>query len=847
MQSTENLLKAQAEKLRQCKQQLKVQAALYSMLNLISHVLIRAISEPILFNDVCKTILTHTSFNSVSISVFNKPKQQFELSVIEGDEINSQSGVTFPLTQFCDILGSIALFTREADYFTPDVCALLNTMAQDISFTLEALRLEQYRQQAETVLLEKEENLSVTIDAISDGVIVTDAQGAVIRMNPVAQTLTGWKFKHADGDLFSSVFNIIDTQSRQKIVCLAEKILQQQTGIEVIEHTTLVAKQLNEHQITGSIAPIYDKNKVLTGAVLVFQDVTEQYATINALKMSEQRFRDVIEASNAYIWELNKEGKYTYLTDKVTLTKGYKPEALIGHSPFEFIAPEEVTLLSKQVNAEIKKQGKFELVLQNITPTGETLWEELKGQVILDENKEFIGLRGVGVSINQRKKNEAEIKRLAYYDPLTSLPNRRMLIDGVTKELAIARKNNTFGALLFLDLDHFKTLNDSLGHAVGDELLVQIAERLTQQLRPQDLAARIGGDEFIVLLPNLSEVFEMAVQHADEIIKQISAILQEPYKLKNHSHFSSSSIGATIFPQENQTATVILKQADTALYRAKDMGRNTFRFYHPNMQIKARNRLEMEKNLRIALQKNQFQLYYQPQLNHQGELIGAEALLRWFLPDSGLIPPVKFIPIAEESGIMLEIGLWIFNQCFREVKKWIDQGLLQAHQHISINVSPKQFKQANFVQQLIDIVSETQINPSNFILEVTEGIFLTNIDNTIEKMLHLRGLGFTFSIDDFGTGYSSLSYLKRLPLNELKIDKAFIDDIIEDIDDQIIVKTIIAMAKHLQFSVIAEGVETKAQLEFLKTNDCKHYQGYFFSKPLNHVDFEDYMRTHIVL
>jgi EAL domain-containing protein (putative c-di-GMP-specific phosphodiesterase class I) len=297
-----------------------------------------------------------------------------------------------------------------------------------------------------------------------------------------------------------------------------------------------------------------------------------------------------------------------------------------------------------------------------------------------------------------------------------------------------------------------------------------------------------------------------------------------------------------MFPQEQHNAAAILKQADTALYRVKANGRNTFQFYHPQMQETAYKRLEMEKNLRIAINEDQFLLYYQPQFNHLGKLIGAEVLLRWVHPTLGFIPPDQFIPVAEEAGLIVEIGNWIFTHVFEQLKNWQQAGLLKSNQHISINVSPKQFEQDNFFQVLADKIAVIGFNSHAVILELTEGAFLTDIDKTVEKMLQIRSLGFTFSIDDFGTGYSSLAYLKRLPLNELKIDKAFVDDIEYDHDDRAIVETIISMANHLRLTVIAEGVETQQQLEFLKNNGCLHYQGYFFSKPLGKEAFEDFLR-----
>lgn len=757
---------------------------------------------------------------------------------------NIHASAAFPIRKFQKTIGAFNIYADQADYFSADIIGLLNEMAQDISYALENLELEHRRKQAEDMLRDREEKLAVTLNSIGDAVIVTNVCGAITTMNPVAEALTGWHFAQARGKNLAEVFVIVNTLTKEPASNPVEQILQEERVIRLPEHSTLISRQGTEFQISDSAAPIRDKNNQIIGVVLVFQDITEQYATYAALKLSEERFKDVIASSGAYIWELDMELRYSYLTPEVELIKGYPVAQLLGHRPVEFIVPEQAELVLQTMQSALDRKSSFELIYQNINPDGETLWEEVKGQVVLDEQGQAIKLRGAGVSINQRKQAEAEIERLAYYDTLTNLPNRRLLSNRLADEIVTSKRHGTFGAVLFLDLDHFKNLNDSLGHAIGDELLIQIAERLKNQLREEDFVARLGGDEFVILLPDLSDTLESAINNVRKVTEKIFAALREPYLLKNYSYHSNSSIGITLFPQEQQNAATILKQADTALYRVKASGRNMFQFYHPQMQETAYKRLEMEKNLRIALNEDQLQLYYQPQLNHLDQIVGAEVLLRWIHPYTGFISPDQFIPIAEEAGLIVEIGDWIFNHVFNQLKSWQQSGLLKSNQHISINVSPKQFEKDNFFQALSKIVRQTGVDASSIILELTEGAFLNNIDTTIEKMLQLRSLGFTFSIDDFGTGYSSLAYLKRLPVKELKIDKAFVDDIEHDSDDRAIIETVIAMAQHLKLSVIAEGVETQQQLDYLKENNCLNFQGYFFSKPLDKNAFESYLRQH---
>ncbi|MDQ7091034.1 MAG: EAL domain-containing protein [Methylococcales bacterium] len=876
-------------------QNLKRQMDLYSLLSASNQLIIRAKSQQKLFDDICQITVEKKQFSLAWIGLLNHQTSKIEVAaksgsaenylenifisvnpeipegqgataiairenthVINNDFLHAirnkpwyrvakkkpiQSSAAFPIVKFGLVVGAFNIYADVKNYFSTDLISLLDEMAQDISFALENILLNQLRNKAEAALLEKEKNLSVTLDSIGDGVIVVNKIGLITRMNPVAESLTGWKEKDVLRLPFDNIFHIINTSTRKEVINPIHQVLREKKIVGLANHTTLISKQGVEYQISDSAAPILDEGKQIVGAILVFQDVTKQYITMEALKLSELRFRDVIEASEAYIWEVDLEGYYTYLTEKVEAIKGYKRSELLGHKPFEFMPEEEeiVSAMSILKNV-IHEKGKFELTHRNITAKGTILWEEVKGQVVINNEGNVSGLRGVGVSINQRKQDEAEIQRLAYYDSLTSLPNRRMINNRLADEISAAKRHHFFGALLFIDLDHFKNLNDSLGHEVGDELLVQIAKRLKNELRKEDIAARLGGDEFIVLLTHLSLNLESAVTKVRKVTEKLLQELRRPYQLKEHQYYNSSSIGIALFPIKNENAEIVFKQADTALYQAKDKGRNNFLFYHPQMQAMANKRLEIEKDLRIALLEKQLQLYYQPQVNQQKELIGSEVLLRWKHPTKGYIPPDQFIPIAEEVGLIIEIGDWIIQQGFQQIKQWEESKFLKKGQKFSINVSPNQFKEEYFANKLIQQINKIGINPKLIILELTEGTFLDDITETVEKMKHLKNLGFIFSIDDFGTGYSSLSYLKRLPIDELKIDKAFIDDLENDSDDQIIIDTIIAMAKHLKLSVIAEGVETQPQFEFLKAHGCFNYQGYLFSRPLNTQDFEDYMQ-----
>jgi diguanylate cyclase (GGDEF)-like protein len=431
------------------------------------------------------------------------------------------------------------------------------------------------------------------------------------------------------------------------------------------------------------------------------------------------------------------------------------------------------------------------------------------------------------------QNREAEIFNLAYYDPLTNLPNRRLLMDRLNQALIASGRSQAFGALLIIDLDQFKTLNDTQGHDIGDQLLIAVAQRLTENVRQDDTVSRPGGDEFVVILDNLSPDETAAAQQAEMIAEKIRAALNQSYQLAGveQMHESTASIGMTLFQGHDNSTDVLLKQADVALYQAKDSGRNKVRFFNPDMQAAINSRTALESALRQALNKNELQLYYQPQVDQLGRIIGAEALLRWQRPGIGMVSPAAFIPLAEESGLILPIGDWVLQTACAQLTAWAGNDQTRDLQ-LSINVSARQFHQAEFVGQIASCLARSGINPTRLKLELTESIVLDNVEEVIQRMQKLRNLGISFSMDDFGTGYSSLSYLKRLPLDQLKIDQSFVRDISIDFNDAAIVRAILAMSQSLGLKVIAEGVETPAQHEFLLANGCLTFQGYLFGKPM---------------
>jgi len=440
--------------------------------------------------------------------------------------------------------------------------------------------------------------------------------------------------------------------------------------------------------------------------------------------------------------------------------------------------------------------------------------------------------------ITLRKAAEDEIKSLAFYDPLTGLPNRRLLMNRLEQALVGTTRFHRKGALLFVDLDDFKTLNDTLGHDKGDLLLQQVAKRLTSCIREGDTVARLGGDEFVVMLEDLSANSLEAAQQAETVGSKILVALNQPYQLARFSHHSTPSIGVTLLGEQQEAVDEPLKRADLAMYQAKAAGRNTLRFFDPQMQAVVSARAELETSLRQAtLAKDQFVLYYQAQVTGEGKLTGAEALLRWKHPQRGMVSPAEFIPLAEETGVILQLGHWVLETACCQLALWSSRAEM-AHLTIAVNVSARQFHQRDFVDQVLAVLARTGSNPQRLKLELTESLLISNVEDVIAKMTALKAQGVGFSLDDFGTGYSSLSYLKRLPLDQLKIDQGFVRDILVDPNDAAIAKMVVALAGSLGLAVIAEGVETEAQRDFLADQGCHAYQGYLFSRPLPLEAFE---------
>ena len=509
---------------------------------------------------------------------------------------------------------------------------------------------------------------------------------------------------------------------------------------------------------------------------------------------------------------------------------GYLPEDVVGQPLEVFHSATHDDLFCAEVWMRVDTTGSWHGEICGQRKSGELYPEWLSLATVKDSEGQISHYVGTIADMTERKAAEAEIEYLAFYDQLTRLPNRRLLLDRLQQAIAASTRNGAEGALLIIDLDNFKDLNDTLGHDKGDMLLKLVAERLTSCVRHGDTVARLGGDEFVMMLEGLSQRPDEAAAQSKRIGETILNLLNQPYPLANREYHSTPSIGVTLFSDQQHSVDELLKRADLAMYKAKEAGRNTLRFFDPDMQAAVAARTAIEADLRIGLREGQFIVYYQPQVGICGELTGVEALVRWNRPQRGLIAPGEFISIAESSGLILPLGRWVLETACRQLVVWASDPATK-HLDMAVNVSARQFHHAEFVRSVLDVLEATGANPSRLKLELTESLLLADVDDVINKMELLKQRGVGFSLDDFGTGYSSLSYLKRLPLDQLKIDQSFVRGIVTSEDDAAITSTIVALAKNLGLSVIAEGVETEEQLALLAGQGCHAYQGYLFGRP----------------
>jgi len=593
----------------------------------------------------------------------------------------------------------------------------------------------------------------------------------------------------------------------------------------MIENTNLLAEKLL-HELQVHQIELEMQNEALREAQIKLDESLARYVDI--YEFAPVGYLTITD--KGLIAELNLTGASLVGLDRRDILK--RPFA-------RFVGPEDADRWHLHFASALNSDAKLNCELAVLRGDGSKIHIRMDSLRYLKDGQSP-SLRVALTDITERKQAENKINQLAYFDQLTGLPNRALLQDRLKKATASSLRSGRYGALLLIDLDYFKSLNDTLGHDMGDLLLMQVAQRLTECVREEDTVARQGGDEFVVMLANLSEIQSEAASLVEQIAGKINTALNQTFELKDVSYDITPSIGASVFLGHQVESETIMKQADLAMYKAKEAGRNTLRFFDPDMARDVLMRASLDKDLRNALQKQQFVVHYQAQVT--GSLVtGVEALLRWQHPVRGLVFPGEFISVIEETGLILLVGQWVLETACKQLANWANQPEM-SHLTVAVNISARQFNHEDFINQVLMALDRSGADPERLKLELTESVLVNNVEEIIAKMTALKAKGVGFSLDDFGTGFSSLSYLKRLPLDQLKIDQSFVRDILTDPNDAAIAKMIVVLAESLGLAVIAEGVETEAQRDSLTQQGCHAYQGYLYSRPLPLDEFESFAR-----
>ncbi|MBM3106846.1 PAS domain S-box protein [Pseudomonas sp. V1] len=676
-------------------------------------------------------------------------------------------------------------------------------------------------------LTSSEEKFASLFQASPDPICVTrQDSGQFIEINPAFTQTFGWNAADVLNHTAEEIGLWAESAERARRI---EQVIRD----EALNNVAVVINHKDGQPLTCVISSRLITVDEQPCSVTTLRDITQQQRAEAALKASEEKFAKAFHSSPDAITITELEsGRYLEVNDGFCRLTGYSTHEVIGRSVYDIgiWADEKQRAV---LIAEFMEKGRVhhrEMLGRH--KGGDILTVEVSIEPITLNETQCLLLTARDVS--QLKNAQAQIRHLAYHDPLTNLPNRALLMDRLSQQIALLKRHNLRGALLFLDLDHFKHINDSLGHPVGDTVLKIITARLEASVRLEDTVARLGGDEFVVLLSGLEGSRDEVTDKVRELADTLRELLAEPMFLDGQRLQVTPSIGVALIPDHGSTPADLLKRADIALYRAKDSGRNTTQLFHASMQKAASERLRMESDLRLALARGELTLHFQPQVDaRDNRIVGAEVLLRWHHPQLGQQPPSQFIQVLEESGLILEVGSWILDEACDACAGMLRDRLIDAEDFsLCVNISPRQFRQNDFVERVLRSLDDFGLPYKMLKLEITEGIVIQNLEDTINKMRELKRYGVSFAMDDFGTGYSSLTYLKRLPVDALKIDQSFVRDAPQDPNDAEIVRAIVAMARSLDLAVIAEGVEQSEQLEFLERQGCFLYQGYLHSRPL---------------
>lgn len=679
------------------------------------------------------------------------------------------------------------------------------------------------RKRMQRRLLETEALFANAFAAAANGVAIVDMQGTLIRANPAF-----FRILQVPALEQASLAEFLEQDAWQHLQQALQHLLDE-VVLPLQDEMQIATRGGPQVWVALSMALMKDEAGAPLYYVLQMEDISERRRVEGELKLAAS----VFNSSSEGVYIADQRGIIISVNPAFTQITGWQPADVVGqHVTFfqsDDLQPPE---FYQNIKRSLTEHNFWQGELWSRVNDGRAVLTRLSITRIVNAAGEAQRFVAIFNDITELRQKDERLLYQAYHDTLTDLPNRVMLTERMLTEFQRAQRKRLMVALLFLDIDHFKYINDTLGHDVGDMLLRSVATRLLGTVRESDLVARLGGDEFVILLPEVAELKNVSLV-AHKILESMAA----SFHLQGHDLRITVSIGISVFPQDSMSPTTLLRHGDTAMYRAKEQGRNNVQFYTPTLDRQIKERFVMETSLRRALERNEFLLYYQPKLDFRtGRISGAEALLRWKHPEMGMVPPAQFISLAEETGLIAPIGDWVLGAASRDTRRWRDMGFKDLR--VAVNLSARQFRQTDLVQRIQATLEETGLDSSGLELELTESMIMHNPQETIVALHRLKEMGMTLAVDDFGTGYSSLSYLKRFPIDTLKIDRSFVNDIHIDADDAAITVTIINLAKSLRLSVVAEGVETREQFDFLNNAGCEYMQGYFFSKPVPAEEFE---------
>jgi diguanylate cyclase (GGDEF)-like protein/PAS domain S-box-containing protein len=726
-------------------------------------------------------------------------------------ELGLRSAYSFPVLAGSDVLGVMEFFGRDVRQPDEMLLQLTGSIGRQIGQFIERKRAEAERAR-----------LAAIVETSDDAIVSRALDGTILSWNAGAERMLGYTAAEMIGRSISMLAppEYAHESRRNTDALLRGEVV---PAFETVRY----AKDGRRIEVQISVSPVRDAAGTLVGVSAIFRDITERKRTEAALQESEEQFRQLANNIPQAFW-------ITDIAQKKTLYLSPAARTLFGRSIEEILASPRVLIRSVhaqdryRIHAARKAaaQGGYDETYRIVRADGTIRWIHDRAFPVRDAAGNVYRVAGIAEDITERKLAEERLMHLAHYDVLTSLPNRVLFYDRLKQALAQAKRSQWSVGVMFIDVDRFKNVNDTLGHPVGDKLLQQVSERLSGTVRSGDTVGRLGGDEFAVVLTNLA-----GAQDANLVAQKILASFKQPFRLEGAEVYVTASIGITIYPTDSTEQDALTRNADTAMYRAKEIGRDCYQFYMPEMNARALETLSMEGSLRRALERNEFLLHYQPKASVvRGEIVGVEALLRWRHPERGLVSPGEFMSVLEDTGLIVPVGDWVLRAVCAQIKEWEGAGMKAMP--VAVNLSARQFSAREFGATISRILDEHQVDPALIELEITESSLMVNTEEAVRTLEFLKSVGVGLSIDDFGTGYSSLGYLKRFPLDSLKIDRSFVRDITTDGDDATITRAVISMAHSLGLKVIAEGVETGEQLAFLAEYGCDEIQGYFFSRPL---------------